>query len=494
MNVLTGLNVRGKDPDASFSIGNPIRFTEGQQDGLYRGQGFAARAIDLPASYMVRTGFEVTGDTGSSIFKYMNKNLKVMKRLKEAITWQDVFGGSIIVMTIDDGKEFTDPLDMNNINEVEELNVYDRWRTSHNSTDVQSNSEEKGFGELEFITVNPVRGGTNIQFKVHTSRVLWFNNHLKTLRSFQQNNRWGDSKYTEWHKQLYRSDKAYDAAGKIVDDFITGKYNISGLQDMISSGNVGMIRDRINMMDMSKRVLNSVILDEAEKYEKSSSQISSLPELLMQFDRQLAAVADIPETIFYGTPPKNMGNEEDPSTRKFFDSISTRREEELSEPLEKLVEVVMLSKKGPTKGKLISDDWDVAFPPLWQESDSQQSETRKRNAETDKIYVELGALAPEEVRESRWGGDTYSDETSIDSTRDLVKERDTERKTELEDESRQNEQKLKEINASKTRTDGKGKKKTKEEEDEEDSKKKKGDKTREPLDPPPGSYKGQKAN
>lgn len=456
INVLTGMGVKGKDPDSGAGITLPHKFSEIDLEAIYRSDGMASRIVDLPAEDMTREGFEIIGDADGEIVNYIEQELDVMQKFEMAKRWQDVFGASIIVMTINDGGTFTDPLDMNNIKEVEELNVYDRWRLSHTSIDVQSDPEEKNYGELEFVDVSPIRGGVNSRFKVHTSRILWFNNNIRTARSFMDNNRFGDSVYTKLWKQLYRLDKGYDSVGKILDDFITSIFSVAGLQSMIASGNEKLIRDRINLMDLTRRIMNSVIMDEKEQYQKHASSISSLPELMERLETQVAAVTGIPLTVLLGIPPKGFGGKEDPSTRKWYDSVASKQIKEFLKPLTYLTEIVQLSSDGPTKG-IELDEWSIEFNSLWQPTDEQVATQRKTTAESDAMYIDRGVLQPEEVRNSRFGGDNYSMETEINETSDPARERELERQQQLEDEERRNAQRLKEIEASNrrdTRTDG----------------------------------------
>ena len=43
-----------------------------------------------------------------------------------AIKWARLYGGSIIVMLIDDGRGLEEPLDWNNIRSIDELRVFER--------------------------------------------------------------------------------------------------------------------------------------------------------------------------------------------------------------------------------------------------------------------------------------------------------------------------------------------------------------------------------
>ena len=63
------------------------------------------------------------------------------------------------------------------------------------------------------------------------------------------------------------------------------------------------------------------------------------------------------------------------------------------------------------------------FNPLDIPTDKEASETRKIDAETFKIYVDMGALdAVDEVRTSVFGGDHYSREIKLDPSLDLKAE------------------------------------------------------------------------
>jgi hypothetical protein len=49
----------------------------------------------------------------------------------------------------------------------------------------------------------------------------------------------------------------------------------------------------------------------------------------------------------------------------------------------------------------VPDGWTVKWNPLWQETEKEQADTRKVNADTDAIMINMGAAAVEEVRETR---------------------------------------------------------------------------------------------
>jgi hypothetical protein len=53
--------------------------------------------------------------------------------------------------------------------------------------------------------------------------------------------------------------------------------------------------------------------------------------------------------------------------------------------------------------------------PLWQESDGERATARNAQADADTKYVTLGVLSPDEVRAARFGGGSFSFETTIEA-------------------------------------------------------------------------------
>jgi len=99
----------------------------------------------------------------------------------------------------------------------------------------------------------------------------------------------------------------------------------------------------------------------------------------------------------------------------YYDKVANKQDEQLTDPLSKLVRYTMLSKNGPTQGKEI-DGWAVEWNPIERQSETEIVTNRKMQAETDEIYMKAAALANTEVRDSRFGGLEQSLDTSIDAT------------------------------------------------------------------------------
>lgn len=422
VNVYTREGVQGAAKSTGFHITTDKYLTETECRNLYRSDGFGAKIVDRPVGDMTREWFDVLGDTDGIINTFL-RTIKAKKQTKLALTWAKVFGGSIMAMGIDDGRNMEEPLDENNIRKIEFLQVYDRYRVTWTTDDLYNDESEPKFGEVEVYTINPIESITG-PFKIHESRVLRFDGSITDDRTFKRNNRWNESVYVKVLKQLINLNSSYAGAKDIIDDFVTTTLNIQNLQEMVAAGQDDLVKERLNIIDLGRHTMNTVLLDAEEKFEKSASSIAGLPKLLEEFQQAYAAVSDIPSVVMMGRSPGGLNATGDADIRLYYDQIADAQDDEMYDQLQRLVDLSMKAKEGPTSG-IFNDEWAIQFNPLWQPTEKEVVETRKAQSETDVNYIREGVLTNAEVAISRFGGNEYSIETEIDESA----ERDTPEET-----------------------------------------------------------------
>jgi hypothetical protein len=77
------------------------------------------------------------------------------------------------------------------------------------------------------------------------------------------------------------------------------------------------------------------------------------------------------------------------------------------------MEYILLSKEGPTQGRL-PESWRVSFNPLFELNEREMADVRARTAAVDGRYIQLGVLTPQEVADARYGGSEWSMEMTLD--------------------------------------------------------------------------------
>jgi len=415
-NLLTKVGT-SKDNQVANTFGRTIIRTFEELEEMYRGDGLSKRIVDLPAGEMTREWFNVTGDTEGDIQKAMVE-LKAKFEINKALRWADVYGGSLVVMLIDDGGTLEDELNLKNIKKIEEFRVYDRFKVWWDTTDdIQNDPNKPGFGKPLFYRVNPVVNSSNSPlFKVHVSRVLLFDGVDIAEIGRKANRGWGDSIYQSVFTQLSNVAGAYHSTRSILNDFIQPILKMDNLQEMIAGGQEKIVKARLDILDLSRSVLNMILIDSKEDYEKKSSSVAGLDKLIDKFTVALAAVRGIPHSLLMGQAPAGLNSTGESDTRFWYDKISALQEEKMLHQMNYFIKLLMLSSDGPTKGKEL-ENWGIVFNPLWQPSEKELAEIRKIQSETDANYVNSGVLFPSEIAISRFGGDQYSTETILETTK-----------------------------------------------------------------------------
>lgn len=408
-NAFSRQGIEGKDRYVDDTFIADRTFTETTLDSIYRSAGFGKRIIDLPNEAMVRDWFRVTSDTDEDVNAYL-MGINAKPSILTGLKWADIFGGSVVLVGADDGAQFLEePLNEGNIRSIEFLRPYDRFQVTWNTVDLFTDPKDPRFGTPEFFKITPSR---MTEFRVHVSRLLFFEGEAVSDRRREINNGWGDSKYQSTFRQLSDLGGVHHATRQIVEDFVQTIIQIDNLQDLLLNGQEQLIKDRINLMDLSRHVLNAVVLDTKEQYSKQASSIAGVSDVIKDFGMALAAVTSIPFSLLMGRTPTGLNSAGEGEEDQWFNHVSDLQESKLLTPMTRLVELVELTQDAEVQ---LEEGWKIEFNALTTPDPKTVAETRKIIADTDDIYIMNGTILSDEVRESRFGGTDFSPETAIEA-------------------------------------------------------------------------------
>lgn len=410
MNILTGLGVSGMDKSVSntFRVQRLMSYTD--LSNLYLGEGMAKRIVDLIPDEMTRQWFTIPADTDGAIIEKM-QDLNLKAELTNMLTWARLYGGCLAILGIDDGGELTDPVNEENIKDVNFIHLFDRFNVFWNTSDLYQDIDSPKYGTPEYYNVTPYHGGP--QFQVHESRCLIMQGELLPTRLMLLNQGWGSSVLQSCFAAIRNLASGYNSCANIIQDFVQTTIKVQNLADLVASGRDDLIVKRLQLLDTSRSVANTIILDSLEEYSKEASSVSGIGDLLEHFALALSSHTGIPYTLLMGQSPAGLTATGDSDIRLFYDKIRSKQESELQPCLERVAYLIMKSSNGPTNGQEI-DGWKIEFNPLWQMSASENAAYRLQIAQADQIYLSAGVLDPSEVAYSRFGSGVFSPETVID--------------------------------------------------------------------------------
>jgi len=360
-------------------------------EAVFRADGIGRRIVELPAEEMTRQWVSIAGDGGEDRLAELTK-LSAKQKFKKALTWAGLYGGGVVVMLIDDGaSSLEEPLRENAVRGVSDLIVYDRWQTSWTVQDVSNDPRSRWFGRAEYMQIHPVSG---TPYRVHRSRMLVFDGEDVPDRLRQKNNGWGDSRLQPVFRALGRYGEAMGGTSSIIRDFILPVLSMKNLSDMIASGQEDVIRKRLEILGVSRSMLNVLLIDaDEEGYEKKASAVSGIDKLLQELKHNLSACTGIPQTKLFGRAPEGQNATGESDARNWYDQVSGEQEDKLLPNLQELVRIMDLADGGEPEDRVIE------CAPLWQESAGEQATTLKTYGEGLTMLVDWGLMSDDAARD-----------------------------------------------------------------------------------------------
>lgn len=131
-----------------------------------------------------------------------------------------------------------------------------------------------------------------------------------------------------------------------------------------------------------------------EEMQEIHASLAGLPDLQAQSQEHMSAPSHIPLVKLTGITPAGLNADSGGEIQVWYDWTRSGQIFFYGTHLKHVIEVVQLDEFGE-----IDDAIGFTFVPLSSPTIKELSEMRKADGETDKLYVDMGAVSPEEVRE-----------------------------------------------------------------------------------------------
>lgn len=402
MNAFTGIGTN-KDKRMYTRMQGNIAMTSEELTNIFRADGIGARVVKIPAQDMTRNGFVVSGDDSEEINTKLDE-MSINFILQEALVLDRLFGGSVIIMYIDDGQILEMPVNILNIKNISGFQVYDRWDVQYSSFDLYNNPNNPKYGKPQYYTISNISTGSS--FRVHESRLMVFEGDFLPLRARLMNNGWGDSCLESVYERIKGIAEGYISSEHILSEFVANVLKIKNLDTMLADDEgTKEVKSRLEMIDITRHTQNTYVLDENESLERLSASTAGMAELLKILKDAVSATSGIPILKLYGEQAQGLGGEAAGTLRLYYDDIASYQQQKLKPQLEKLVKYLFAMY-----GEI--EDWKIVFNPLWQPTQKEKLETQKMQADIDSLYHGMG-LPEEIILQNRFGQSEFSYNTIL---------------------------------------------------------------------------------
>lgn len=423
-NPVSGLGT-SRDKAAYTAVSRPRELTTEELDILYEHNHLAARIVDTPPNECARRGWKISvaeAEEQVDPFEDELNRLGLKNALKEADTWSRLYGGGAVLLGLNDGQEWSEPVNEASLLNVEFLRVVDRWELYPVDMERDFRSPHYGLPRTYRIQAHGI-DAKDVPPVVHADRVLRFEGVQlpRRLASFRQY--WGGSIVQRVWEAMANYGVVRGSAASLVHEFELGIWKVKNLSKILS-GARGMekLANRLLAAAMSKSNVGAMMIDDGEEFSKVSSSVKGLAELWKRYAEDLASAAEMPLTLLQGQAPGGLSTDDAGGRTYWYDMVSARQSAKYEPHIRRVCNLLSLSKQGPTNGQQV--EFSVEFLPLEEPTEQERAQTEKTVAEKDALYLDRGVLAPDEVRESRYGGTRWSQDTVLleDDTPDAAPE------------------------------------------------------------------------
>ena len=343
------------------------------------------------------------------------EDLKIQEVIATAITWDRLFGGAAILMLVDDGsEELTEPLQIEKVNTIEELKVFEPGDI--NIMKCCEDSKDKRYNMPEIYTLINDYG---FSFDVHYSRLIVFNGDVIPNDERMARNGWGGTVLEKIRMDIANYGVTLRNSLMALERMSQGVLKLEGMTSILSMPEGDdMIRKRMNLIDMARSIDNTIVVDNEDSYELHNLSLSNVDKIIEEYQTALAAVSSIPVTVLFGRSPGGLQSTGQSDLENFYNMIDRIRHGKYKPALQILLEVINNARDLHV---VLPDNYTIEFKPLWSPSEKEQAETNKLNAESNKIkadtaniYCSSGAIDSQEIRATLANKELYTLDKTFD--------------------------------------------------------------------------------
>lgn len=382
---------------------------DGMQDELnamYRTDWLCGKVVDIIPDDMTREWREFTGDLDPEVIKTLQDEedrLQLSYYFNEAHKWGRLYGGGLIVLSVDDGQTPDKPLDISKIKKggLRHIKAIDRHRVSNAEVVPIADPMNKNFGMPEFYRFNET------SIKIHHSRVLRFDGIPLPFDEFRRNNYWSDSVLSRLYEAVTNFNTTANGASSMVYETNVDIMKVKGLMGYLQTAEgEALLRKRFTMAGLMKSFNNMMLLDNEENYESKSNTFAGLPDLLDRFALFLSAASDIPATRLLGSSASGLNATGEGDLKNYYDTVRSAQKK-VYKPLLDYFDQIMAKSLGLSEDA----DLDYEFCSLFQETPKDKADRELVAAQRDQIYLDRNVVTEEIVAKELKQDGTYTNIT-----------------------------------------------------------------------------------
>lgn len=402
INMITGRGTwRDKMSGARFDFVRQL--PDDQLSALYYGSSIAARIVDEVVSETKRAGFEITGIEDDEFRKRVltraNK-IRGIDQMFETAKRARAFGGALGIMSAVGSGNPDTPMQLGA--RVESVRIVDRRRAQPVAWYDDAGAPD--FGEPAVYQVTQSTPRQSSTYYVHATRCIRFDGIEVDEEKSLELNGWTYSILQRVYDNLKKYDGSTDSIATLLDEASIGVFKIKDLVNIINGKKKDDMIARMQIVDMVKSSVRSLMLDTEEDFQRVAVNFSGLDTASDRLAQRLASAAGMPLTILLGMSPAGLNATGESDARIWYNQVGRYRTEKFEAKLLSFLRI-MAASEGATPD--ILDAMGVKWGNLWAPTAPEEADLYAKTAAADKIYFDMG-LDYERIAIVRFAGGKFN--------------------------------------------------------------------------------------
>lgn len=380
-------------------VGTSFAFTELNKTQLemsYRGDWIARKVVNIPAQDATREWrtWQIDRKDVETI-EQAEEDLQVQTKVKKALQKARLYGGAGLLLGVDGAGPMNVELDPEQVKEgsLKFVHAVSRWEL--NAGSIEWDITSPYYGQPSYYTRSSAVGGDPM-LRIHPSRVVrLLGNEVPDVHISIG---WGDSILQVVRDAIVAASTVVSNGAQLLNEMKMDVIKIPGLSEYLAQDEYSKnLSDRFALANMMKGMYNLLLLDKDEEWERLTTNLTGVPDLLKMYLLVASGAADIPVTRMLGQAPAGLNSTGDGDLRNYYDNVKDEQKNVIKPAMTLFDEVFIRSSLGTQDVKGTNYTWD----PLWQMDDQQRSTIMIQKANSFKTDVDAGLIPDEIMRQAR---------------------------------------------------------------------------------------------
>lgn len=404
-NVITRMGM-GEDK-SNYTFFNSDRYLGYDElSQIYEQDALAARIVSRVVDDATRTKYRLTGvDQEFDVSSIQSEldDLQAIQQLGNAWRWARLYGGSIVVMAIDDGRPYSEPVDFDNVRRLNGLSIVD-------SPNVIPSGFVPGLGsraysEPEYYEIVVPWGGKSTGSSkeriIHKSRCIRFDGISVPASRMILNGGWGPGVLQQVWRQIKRLGSAEASAENLLHELSVMIFKITGFKELLCGG-PGSQETAQQLLEQLKWGLDNLHvlgLDKEDDYQEVKRSVDGIESLLNKFESSIVRATEYPRMILLGEHPGGLNSSSAAGSeiRAYYDHVKSEQESKLTPRINRILEILFAARRNA--GEAIPEEWVIEYDPLMQDSKETQAQAALQWAQAMQMLIMNGVVSADEARQ-----------------------------------------------------------------------------------------------